>query len=155
LPLNAVSATLTTQPAALPGAWAGGAAVWLGEAVQAAGAPLLMLGYLGTIVLLLRRGGLVAGLLGRLAPMGQLSLTCYLSSSLLLNLVFYGFGLGLYERTGAAPDLLIAVAVYLVLLLFSSVYAPRFRYGPAEWLWRSLTYGRRQPLRLAPGPRPA
>jgi uncharacterized protein len=155
LPLNAVSATLTTQTASLPGAWAGGAAVWLGEAVQAVGAPLLMLGYLGSIVLLVRRGGVVSGLLGRLAPMGQLSLTCYLSSSLLLNLVFYGFGLGLYERTGAALDFLIAVAVYFALLLFSSVYAPRFRYGPAEWLWRSLTYGRRQPLRLAPGSRPA
>ena len=80
--------------------------------MQAAGAPLLMLGYLGSIVLLLRRGGAGGGggtdrlaggagaVLGRLAPMGQISLTCYLGSSLLLNLAYYGFGLGLYGRTG-------------------------------------------------------
>ena len=84
-------------------------------------------------------------MLGRLAPMGQISLTCYLGSSLLLNLAYYGFGLGLYGRTGVAGDLLVGLVVYALLLVFSTLYAPRFRYGPAEWLWRSLTYGRRQP----------
>jgi uncharacterized protein len=142
LPLNALSATLTTQL----GAGGEGPAFWLGEAVQAAGAPLLMLGYLGSIVLLLRRGGVVGAVLGRLAPMGQISLTCYLGSSLLLNLVYYGFGLGLYGRTGVAGDLLVGLVVYALLLVFSTLYVPVFRYGPAEWLWRSLTYGRRQPL---------
>jgi uncharacterized protein len=142
LPLNALSATLTTQI----GAGGEGPAFWLGEAVQAAGAPLLMLGYLGSIVLLLRRGGAAGAVLGRLAPMGQISLTCYLGSSLLLNLVYYGFGLGLYGRTGVAGDLLVGLVVYALLLVFSTLYVPAFRYGPAEWLWRSLTYGRRQPL---------
>jgi uncharacterized protein len=155
LPLNALSATLTTQL----GAGTEGPAFWLGEAVQAAGAPLLMLGYVGSIVLLLRRGGAGGGrgnrpagrgkaagaVLGRLAPMGQISLTCYLGSSLLLNLAYYGFGLGLYGRTGAAGDLLVGLTVYALLLVCSTLYVPHFRYGPAEWLWRSLTYGRRQP----------
>lgn len=144
LPLNAVSASLTVVAA-------GGSAtaLWLGEAVQAAGAPILMLGYLGTIVLLLRRGGAVATALGRLAPVGQISLTCYLSSSLLLNLAYYGFGLGLYGQTGAAQDVAVSAVVYALLVLGANLYAGRFRYGPAEWLWRSLSYGQRQPMRLA------
>ena len=150
LPLNAVSASLTVVVAA-----GSASALWLGEAVQAAGAPLLMLGYLGSIVLLLRRGGAAATVLRRLAPVGQISLTCYLSSSLLLGLAYYGFGLGLYERTGAAQDLAVSLVVYLLLVLGANLYAGRFRYGPAEWLWRSLSYGRRQPIRLAPDARPA
>ncbi len=134
LPLSALSATLTTQL----GAGAEGPAFWLGEAVQAAGAPLLMLGYLGSVVLLLRRGGAgggwgnrpagrgeVAGaVLGRLAPMGQISLTCYLGSSLLLNLAYYGFGLGLYGRTGGRVDLLVGLTVYALLLVCSTLYVP-------------------------------
>jgi uncharacterized protein len=150
LPLNAVSASLTVVAAA-----GSTSALWLGEAVQAAGAPLLMLGYLGAIVLLLRRGGAVATVLRRLAPVGQISLTCYLSSSLLLGLAYYGYGLGLYGRTGAAQDLAVSLAVYLLLVLGANLYAGRFRYGPAEWLWRSLSYGRRQPMRLAPEAQPA
>jgi uncharacterized protein len=144
LPLNAVSATLTVLVA---GTWP--SALWLGEAVQAAGAPLLMLGYLGSVVLLLRSAGPVATVLGRLAPVGQISLTCYLSSSLLLNLAYYGFGLALYGRTGAAQNLAVSAVVYLLLVLGANLYAGHFRYGPVEWLWRSLSYGRRQPMRLA------
>jgi uncharacterized protein len=144
LPLNAVSATLTL----LDVSGGGGVAFWLATAVQAVGAPLLMLGYLGGIVQLVRRRGAPGALLGRLAPLGQLSLTCYLGSSLLLNFVFYGFGLGLYGRTGPARELLVALVVYPLLVLFANLYVRFFRYGPAEWLWRSLTYGRPQPLLL-------
>jgi uncharacterized protein len=149
LPLNAVSASLTVVAAA-----GSAPALWLGETVQAAGAPLLMLGYVGSIVLLLRRGG-TATVLGRLAPVGQISLTCYLSSSLLLNLAYYGFGLGLYGGTGAAQDLAVSLVVYLLLVLGANLYAGHYRYGPAEWLWRSLSYGRRQPIRQAPEASPA
>ena len=95
-----------------------------------------MLGYLGSIVLLLRRGGagggggtdrLAGGLAGAGAgapgPMGQISLTCYLGSSLLLNLAYYGFGLGLYGRTGVG-DLLVGLTVYALLLVCSTLYVP-------------------------------
>src|SRR5262249_67074 len=157
LPLNAVSATLF-QLDVQGGPLAGGVAFWLASAVQAVGAPGLMPGSPARVPPpppprtpppppppAPRPPG---GVLARLAPMCRPSLTCFLSSSLLLTLVFYGFGLGLYGRTGPATDLLVGVVVYLVLVLFATVYVRFFRYGPAEWLWRSLTYGRRQPMLL-------
>jgi uncharacterized protein len=142
IPFSAAAATLETMAGE-----SNIALFFIATAIQSIGAPLLMLGYLGTIVLLVWRDRPVGRVLTSLAPLGRLSLTCYLSSSLLLNFVFYGFGLGLYGRSGAALELGIALAIYTLLLLFATVYGRSFRYGPAEWLWRTLSYGQRQPLR--------
>lgn len=118
--------------------------------VQTIAAPLLMLGYLGGITLLVHRGGLVARLLGYLAPMGKLALTIYITQSIILNFLFYSFGLALYGRTGAAANLALALAIYPIQVVFSNFYVRWFRFGPVEWLWRSLTYGKRQPFRTPP-----
>jgi uncharacterized protein len=145
LPLSAASATLETVAGE-----SNVALYFAGSAIQSVGAPLLMTGYMGTIVLLVWRLRPAGRVLQVLAPLGRLSLTCYLSSSLLLNVVFYGFGgfgLALYGRSGAALELGMALAIYVTLLLFATVYGRFLRYGPAEWLWRTLSYGRRQPLR--------
>ncbi|HRQ24319.1 MAG TPA: DUF418 domain-containing protein, partial [Anaerolineales bacterium] len=69
--------------------------------------------------------------------------------SLVCSLIFNGYGLGLYERLGSASLLGITCAVYLAQIFFSNWWLSKFQFGPLEWLWRSLTYRKRQPFRIA------
>ncbi len=84
-----------------------------------------------------------------LAPLGAMALTGYLMGGLLGQVVFYGWGLGQIGRHGTASVILIAAAIFAVLLLFAHLWLRHFRQGPWEWLWRCLTRLRREPLRRA------
>ncbi|HEY3441355.1 MAG TPA: DUF418 domain-containing protein [Paludibaculum sp.] len=81
-----------------------------------------------------------------LAAGGRMALTNYLMQSVVFSLVFYGYGLGLFGRLGVLPTALGGVIFYAVQLVISWAWLERFQFGPVEWLWRSLTYGRRQPM---------
>jgi len=80
--------------------------------------------------------------LSALAAVGRMALTNYLLQSIILGFIFYGYGLGLFGRLDSVTAALIGVALYGAQLLFSLWWFRRFRFGPFEWLWRSLTYGR-------------
>lgn len=84
------------------------------------------------------------------APVGRMALTCYLLQTLLGIWLFYGFmpGLKLMGKIGPAWLILVWVIGYANQIWFASLWLQYFRYGPAEWLWRSLTYWKIQPLRL-------
>jgi uncharacterized protein len=84
-------------------------------------------------------------LLRPLADVGRTALSNYLLQSLLAGLVFYGYGAGLYGRLGPWMVLLVAVGIVLVQLVWTRWWLARFRFGPAEWLWRRATYGRPRP----------
>ena len=86
-------------------------------------------------------------LLSWAAPLGRMAFTNYLTQSLIFGFVFYGYGLGLFGRLGAATALTFGVAVYVAQVVISRWWLARFSFGPVEWLWRSLMYGRRQPMR--------
>ncbi|MBV8696937.1 DUF418 domain-containing protein [Bradyrhizobium sp.] len=88
-------------------------------------------------------------LLGWAAPLGRMSFTNYLMQSLIFSFVFYGYGLGLFGKLGAATALTLGVAVYVAQVIISRWWLARFNFGPVEWLWRSLMYGRKQPMRKA------
>jgi uncharacterized protein len=83
------------------------------------------------------------------AAAGQMALSNYLAQSVIFSVIFYGFGLGLFGRLGSAITALIGITVFVGQLFASHVWLRRYRFGPAEWLWRSLTYGRWQPMRQA------
>jgi hypothetical protein len=68
-----------------------------------------------------------------------------------LPFVFYSFGLGLYGKLQSGEWVLIAVGLYIIQIFVSRWWLSRYRYGPAEWLWRSLTYGKAQPMRRSTG----
>lgn len=86
-------------------------------------------------------------------PAGQMALTNYLTQSVLLSLLFYGYGLGLFGRLGSASAAGVGLLLYAVQLELSAWWLRHYQFGPVEWLWRSLTYGRRQPwLRCADRP---
>lgn len=113
--------------------------------------PLLSMGYAATIVLLAQQPGWLRRLMP-LAPVGRMALSNYLLQSLVATTIFYGYGVGLYGQWGAAAGLLLSVVIYALQIPLSNWWLSRFRFGPMEWLWRSLTYGRAQPLRLTPAP---
>lgn len=112
---------------------------------------LLALGYGAGLWLWLRAAN--PGLLARLlAAMGRMSLSNYLAQSVLFSLLFYGYGLGLFGKLNSAVAALLGVTVFVIQLLTSMLWLRLYQFGPAEWLWRSLTYGRWQPLRRLPIP---
>jgi uncharacterized protein len=117
---------------------------------QAVGSVALCLFYVTALTLLLR-DPVWQGRLGRLAPVGRMALTIYLLESLICTAIFNGYGLGLYGRMGPAAGLLLSIVIYLLLVPFSGWWLSHFRFGPVEWLWRTLTYLRPQPMRLAAG----
>lgn len=106
------------------------------------------LAYLGALTLLAGRMPWQRWL-GALGPAGQMALSNYLLQSIVATLIFYGYGLGLFNQVGMALGLLLALLIYLAQIPLSHWWMARFRYGPAEWLWRTLTYLRPQPMRQA------
>jgi uncharacterized protein len=72
----------------------------------------------------------------------------YLGQSLILGWIFYGYGLGLFGRASVTAAFTIALAVYAAGVAISAWWLRRYRYGPVEWLWRSLMYGSWQPMAL-------
>jgi uncharacterized protein len=85
-----------------------------------------------------RRG---QGLLLWFAPVGRMALSNYLFQSVVGVLLFYGIGAGLFMEVSLATALGIAVAIYAMQMLISRAYFRSFQQGPAEALWRRLTYG--------------
>jgi uncharacterized protein len=84
----------------------------------------------------------------RLGAVGRMALTNYLAQSLLCTTLFYGYGLGYFGYLDRVWLWGVVLAIWALQLWYSPLWLERFRFGPAEWLWRSLTYGRFQPMRL-------
>ena len=104
----------------------------------------------GLLLLALRPLGRAA--LTPLAVLGRMPLTTYLTQSVVCSLLFYGYGLGWYGMVSFSGMLMIACTLFAAQILFSGWWLRRYRFGPAEWLWRSLAYARWQPMRLSPVP---
>jgi len=110
------------------------------------GSILVAFGHIGAVLLIVKSGALQA-VAQRFAAVGRMALSNYLMHSLVMTSLFYGYGLGLYaELPRVGQQGIVAVLIGLQLLL-SPWWLKHFRFGPAEWLWRSLTYGQRQPMR--------
>jgi hypothetical protein len=75
-----------------------------------------------------------------------MALTNYLMQSIVLALFFYGYGFQLFGRLDPMTAATMGVAFYAAQLLFSVWWLKRYRFGPFEWVWRSMTYGARQPV---------
>lgn len=107
-------------------------------------------GHLGCILLLCQAAPR-SWLAARLAAVGRMALSNYLLQSLLCGLVFYTVGFGLYGRFTGFYLYVVVLIVWVLQLSLSHRWLAHFRFGPCEWLWRRLTYGRlRSPLTPAP-----
>ena len=134
-------------PRALPRGWTPDAEVFhvIIDVLDEIGVVALSIAYACILVTLHRHAPRV---IRWLAPMGRMALTNYLMQSVLFVVVFYGVGLELLGRLGQITCVGIAVAFYAFQIVISAWWLSRFRFGPAEWAWRCMTYGRLQPMRI-------
>jgi uncharacterized protein len=122
-----------------------------GDLLLAFGSPALAFGYAATLVLAAQtpRG---RAALAPLAGVGRLALTVYLGQTLIFSTLFYGYGFGQAFRLGPVGVTACALMIFAVQVVACQWWSNRFRFGPIEWLWRSLTYLKWQPLRLRSDP---
>jgi uncharacterized protein len=118
--------------------------------VNAASIVPLALAYLAGLLLVINPAK-PNSLRNGLAAVGRTALSNYLAQSTILGILFYGYGLSYFGRLGSACVLLICLLIFAAELLLSRAWLKEFRYGPIEWVWRSVTYWRIQPLRFSPG----
>ena len=85
-----------------------------------------------------------------IGAVGRMALTNYLTHSIVFTTLANGYGAGLYGRVSLFVGLLLTFATFVIQIAVSNAWLRRFRFGPLEWLWRSLTYGKFQPLRRTP-----
>jgi uncharacterized protein len=119
----------------------------LGRLCLVLGAPAMMLFYASTIILVTQREKWRRRL-APLAAVGRTALSNYLLQSLVCTTIFYSYGLALFGKVSPAIGLLLTLGIVFIQVPLSVWWLRRFQFGPIEWLWRSLTYWRRQPMRI-------
>jgi uncharacterized protein len=120
-------------------------AISLAQSTYAVGRLLTALGYIGLVMLVCRSGRLTA-VTRRLSAVGRMALTNYILQTVICTLLFYGVGFGLFGKLERKELLFVVVSIWIFETIASSQWLARFRFGPLEWMWRSLTHGSRQPL---------
>ncbi len=115
------------------------------------GSFFITMGYFGAISLI-SQSSHGPRVLSPFVAAGRIALTNYIGQSILCGLIFYSFGLGLIGQLRFSVVLLIALGIYATQVLFSLAWLRFFRFGPLEWVWRSLTYMRMQPIQKRPAP---
>lgn len=119
--------------------------LYIGRMFNNWASPLVALGWIAVAILFVRHG---STWFARVTiPVGRTALSNYLLQSIICTFVFYGHGFGLFSRLGRTEQLAVVFIVWVIMPVWSSLWLNRFRFGPAEWLWRSLTYGRLQPIK--------
>ena len=113
--------------------------------VQAVAVPALSLGYVCAVMVLCNDPVWLARL-RRFGAVGRTALTNYLLQSILGTLIFYSYGGGLYGQGGPAIFLIPTIVIYALQVVVSPWWLARYRFGPVEWLWRTATYGKLQPM---------
>jgi uncharacterized protein len=107
---------------------------------------LVALGWVGVVMLACLQPRLDRWT-GQLAAVGRMALSCYLGQTIICTTVFYGHGLGLYGSVERWGQVVIVVAVWVLMLVVCPIWLRHFRFGPFEWMWRSLTYMKLQPIK--------
>lgn len=107
---------------------------------------LVSVGWMAALVLILKKGALT-WLTSRLAAVGRMAFSNYIMHTIICGYIFYGHGLGLFSELERSGQILIVIAIWILQLTMSPIWLRHFRFGPLEWLWRSLTYWQAQPFK--------
>ena len=105
-------------------------------------------GYIG-LVMMICKLGILSRIRLMLARVGQMALTNYLAHSVICGFIFMGWGMGLAGQLQRHEIYYVVLGIWIFQLVTSTLWLNAFRFGPAEWLWRSLTYKQKQPMRLS------
>ena len=111
-------------------------------------AVFVALGYIGLFCLWVKSDKL-QGFKKRLEAVGRMAFTNYISQSIICTLLFYSHGFGLFAQLDRYQLMIIVAVIFISQLIWSPWWLSRYRYGPLEWLWRSLSYGKLQPFKRA------
>ena len=126
--------------------WAAPQAVYFGTQFNYWGSALLAGAYIAAVMLYCRwrtEGPVITAL----SAVGRTALSNYLLQTVLATSIFYGHGLGLFGSVSRVEQLGIVAGIWTVQIVLSVLWVRYFRFGPVEWLWRTATYGSRQPLK--------
>lgn len=110
---------------------------------------LLMMGH-ASVILLAIQGKWFPSLLDRLRAVGQMAFTNYIVHSIICTLIFFGYGLNYYAEVEYFKIYYVVLGIWVLQLLYSKPWLNRFLFGPLEWVWRSLTYWKLQPMQRRP-----
>ena len=116
-----------------------------GDTGERLGTAILALGYAAAVLVLVQVPA-TRRFLNVFAAIGRMAFTNYVLQSLIFGFVFFGYGFGRFGQIGATQALVLGVAVYAAQMLLSAWWLDRFRFGPLEWLWRTMMYGQVQPM---------
>jgi uncharacterized protein len=83
----------------------------------------------------------------RIGAVGRAAFSNYLTTSIVMTTIFYGYGMGIFGQLSRSQLYAIVPLAWIAMLAWSQPWLDRYRFGPFEWLWRSLARGRRQPMR--------
>jgi uncharacterized protein len=122
-------------------------AQFAGDLLFAFGSTALSLGYAAAIILL-SQSERWRRIISPLSAVGRLALTVYLTQTLMFTTLFYGYGFGQVFRIGPTAVTAYAVLFFTIQVATCAWWVRHFRFGPMEWLWRSLTYRKLQPMRV-------
>lgn len=110
------------------------------------GSIVMSLGYVGMVMLAVR-SHLLPQLLIRLQAVGRTAFSNYILQSVICTTIFYGHGLGLFGSVSRVGQIGIVIGVWILQMAIAPIWLRHFQFGPLEWVWRSLSYGRREPMR--------
>jgi uncharacterized protein len=127
--------------------WAWASSMYAGSLFNYWGSMFIASAYIALVMLGWQLGWL-KGAQRLLAPVGRMAFTSYLLQTVVCTTIFYGHGLGLYGSMPRWGQALVVAGVWGLVILVANWWLARYRFGPLEWLWRSLTYRTRQPMRL-------
>jgi len=108
---------------------------------------LMSMGYLAAIVGVVQAGWL-SGLTRSLGAVGRMAFSNYIMHTLICTTLFYGHGFGWFGKLQRHELYYVVAAIWLLQLVVSPIWLRNYRFGPLEWCWRSLTYWKRQPMRI-------
>lgn len=107
---------------------------------------LLVMAHAATLILIYK-SGYAKKLFGRLVAVGRMAFTNYISHSVICTLFFFGYGLNFFGELEFYQIFFVVFAIWIFQLIISPIWLKYFRFGPLEWLWRSLTYWKMQPFK--------
>jgi uncharacterized protein len=106
---------------------------------------LLVMAHAAALILMFQ-SGFAKNLFSRLVAVGRMALSNYISHSLICTLFFFGYGLNFYGEFEFYQIYFVVLAIWIFQLIISPIWLKYFLFGPMEWLWRSLTYWKIQPM---------
>ena len=128
------------------------------DAASAQVSPIQLLNYFGSLgmamaylagIMLVMLSGYGQWLKTRLIAVGRIAFTNYILQSVVCTLIFYGVGLGLFGSLERWMQAMVVAGIWIAHLILSPLWLRYFHFGPLEWLWRSLSYLRLQPIRMS------